>query len=187
MKYNENSEMMKSKMKTADLALCAFFAALSAILSQIIIPIGPVPVSFTHISIFAAAGLLGAKLGTVSQIVYVLLGAAGVPVFAGFTGGIGAVAGPRGGFIIGYVLCALAVGLIVDRFGKSFKILIPAMYVGWVFTYVPGVSWFMRVTGAELAAALPLCVFPFLPGDLLKTVLCAILVKRLSPALKALN
>ena len=173
-----------SRNKTTNLVLCAFFAALSAILSQIAVPIGPVPITLTHISIFMAAGLLGTKYGTVSQIVYVLLGAAGVPVFTGFKGGVGALAGPTGGFIIGYIGCALATGLLIGRFGKSMKALIPAMYAGWVVTYVFGLLWFTFITNTGLAAALPVCVLPFLPGDVLKTVLSAVLIKRLSLTIK---
>ena len=165
-------------MKTTQLVLCAFFAALSAVLSQIQIPIGPVPIALTHISIFMSAGLLGAKYGTISQLVYVLMGAVGIPVFSGFAGGMGVAAGPTGGFIAGYIGCALVTGLIIDRFGRSLKSLIPAMYAGWVVTYALGVPWFMHVTNMPLAATL-LYMAPFLPGDLLKTVLSAVLVKRL--------
>ena len=167
------------KMKTTTLVLCAFFAALSAILSQIFIPVGLVPIGLVHISVFLAAGLLGAKYGAVSQIVYVFLGLAGAPVFTGFRGGPGVLAGPTGGFIAGYIGCAFVTGLIIDRFGYSIKALIPAMYVGWVVTYSMGLPWFMYVTNLSLIASLPVCVFPFLPGDLVKTILCAVLVNRL--------
>jgi len=171
-------------MKTKQLALCAFFAALSALLSQIIIPIGPVPIAMTHVSIFIAAGLLGAKYGAVSQIVFVLMGAAGMPVFTGLSGGLGIIMGPRGGFILGYIGCAFLTGAIIDRFGHSVKVLIPAMYVGWAVTYAAGIPWFMYVTGISLSAALPVCLFPFLPGDLLKTILSAALIRRLRPVLR---
>lgn len=172
------------KMRTAELTLCAFFAALSAILSQISIPIGPVPIGLAHISVFLAAGLLGAKYGALSQIVYALLGIAGAPVFAGFRGGVGVLAGPTGGFIAGYIGCVFVTGSLIERFGSSVKALIPAMYAGWIVTYAMGLSWFMYVTNLSLPAALPVCVFPFLPGDLLKTILCAVLVNRLRTAVK---
>ena len=167
------------KTKTVEMVLCALFAALSAVLSQISVPIGIVPVNLTHVSVFTAAGLLGAKYGAFSQIAFVLMGCAGIPVFSGFMGGAGVIAGPTGGFIIGYVICAFVSGLLIGRFGKSMKALFLAMYAGWACSYVPGVFWFMHITGVELAAALPICVFPFLPGDAAKTALCAILVNRL--------
>ena len=169
--------------KTTQLVICAFFAALSAVLSQIQIPLAPVPITLTHVSIFAAAGLLGAKYGTLSQLVFVLTGAAGIPVFAGFQGGMAVVAGPTGGFIIGYLACAFVTGFIIDRFGYSVKILIPAMCAGWIVTYAFGIPWFMHVTNMTLTASL-IFMAGFLPGDLFKTILSAALIKRLRPVLR---
>ena len=171
------------KTKTFELMLCALFAALSAITSQIVVPIGPVPIAFTHVSIFIAAGLLGAKYGTLSQVVFVLLGAMGVPVFAGFVGGMGVVLGPTGGFLAGYIGCALVTGLLISRFGTSIKALIPSMYAGWIVTYSLGIPWLMHYTGMNFTAAAIFCA-PFLPGDLVKTILSAIIVNRLHPVVK---
>jgi len=173
-------------MKKTDLKsfiLCALFAALSAALSQIMIPIGPVPITLTHISVFLAGGLLGAKHGAVSQSIFVLLGAVGLPVFAGFTGGIGIVTGYTGGFILGYVLCAFAVGLLCESLGRSTGVLVLAMIIGMAVTYLPGILWFMYLTNTGLAPALMTCVIPFLPGDAVKIALSAALVKRLYPIL----
>ena len=171
--------------KTKTLALCAFFAALNAILSQTLIPIGPVPINLAHISTFAAAGLLGAKYGALSQFVFVFMGAMGLPVFAGFMGGIGRVLGPTGGYIAAYIGAAFVTGLIMDRFGrKSMKVLIPAIYAGWIICYVLGTAWYAYSLQAHVAEAIMICVVPFLPGDFLKTLLCAFLIKRLHPMLK---
>ena len=171
-------------MKVKQIVLCAIFAALSAILSQVAIPIGVVPINLTHVSIFMAAGLLGAKRGALSQLVFVLLGAFGAPVFSGFTGGLERLVGPTGGFILGYILCAFAAGLIIDRFGVSVKVLVAAMLAGWVVTYVPGILWFMRQMEVGFVQSLSLCVLPYLPGDAVKTVLCVVLIRRLRPALR---
>ena len=171
------------KPKTFELMLCALFAALSAILSQIFIPIGPVPVNFTHVSIFIAAGLLGMKYGTISQVVFVLLGAFGVPVFSGFRGGMAVIAGPSGGFIIGYIACAFVVALVISRLGTSVKALIPALFAGWFVTYAFGLSWMMYVLNLNFTAAALSCV-PFIPGDLVKTVISIIIINRLHPVVK---
>ena len=171
-------------MKTKTLLQCALFAALSAVLSQTAIPIGLVPITLTHISIFLAAGLLGTAYGTLSQLVFVLLGAIGLPVFSNFSGGFGIIAGPRGGFIIGYLLCAFVTGLIIDRFGASLKVLIIALLAGWLATYIPGLLWLMAQTNTGISSALSLYCLPFLPGDIAKSVLCIFLIARLRPILR---
>ena len=153
-------------------------------LSQISIPIGLVPINLTHVSIFLAAGLLGANLGMSSQIIFVLIGAIGIPVFSGFSGGLGIIFGPAGGFIFGYIWCAYVTGFFIDRFGKSIAKQILAMYAGWLVTYLLGIAWFIYYTKTSFFAALPVCLFPFIPGDFLKTVLSAALLNRLRHVLK---
>jgi len=167
-------------MKTKELALCALFAALNAILSQISIPIGPVPMNLAHISTFIAAGLLGAKYGALSQFLFVFMGAVGLPVFSGFMGGVSRVLGPTGGYIVAYIGCAFVSGLIIDRFGKSTKILIMALYAGWIVVYTFGTLWYAYVAHTGFIASLLVCVVPFLLGDALKTLLSAFLITRLS-------
>lgn len=167
-------------LKTKEITLCALFASLTAILSQITIPIGPVPVNFTHLSTFLAAGLLGSRLGALSQLTFVLMGAAGLPVFSGFNGGLTRIAGPTGGYIIGYVVSAYVTGWVLERFGKrTVKTLALSILAGWLVTYSFGTLWFSYITHTSFTAALSLCVIPFLPGDLLKTCITIVLVRRL--------
>ncbi|MDR2513724.1 MAG: biotin transporter BioY [Christensenellaceae bacterium] len=171
------------KIRIRDLTLCALFAALSAIFSQLSLPIGPVPINLTHLSIFLAAGLLGANLGALSQLAFVLLGIVGLPVFSGFSGGLSVLLGPTGGFIAGYIACAYVAGLVIERFGHKLPSALLAMVLGLVVTYALGLAWFMYSTGSSLAASLPLCVLPFLPGDAAKILVSALLVGRLRPLL----
>jgi len=126
-----------------------------------------------------SAGILGPVYGALSQLVFVLLGIAGLPVFSGGNGGTGWILGPTGGFIIGYIFCALFAGLLIKRFGKSYKALFLAFYSGWAATYLCGILWFMYVTKSGLTASLTVCFLPFIPGDLLKTVISVFLIKRL--------
>ena len=170
------------KITTRKIALCGLFAALTAVCAQISIPIGIVPINMAHASVFMAAGILGSRYGALSQIVYLCLGAMGLPVFSGFTGGISRLVGPTGGYIVGYILTAFVVGLLFERFGrKKLWILIVSMYIGWVVEYVIGTAWFCFVTGTGVIAALSACMFPFLPGDLAKTLVCALLIQKLYP------
>ena len=108
--------------KTTMLILCGIFAAVTAICSLITIPLGftPVPINLGTLAVFLTGGVLGKKYGTLSMTVYVLLGAAGVPVFSGFRGGLGVLAGPTGGYIIGYIAAVLVIGLLADRISYRF-------------------------------------------------------------------
>ena len=169
---------MKTKTTTSQLTTCAMFTALTAVLAQISLPIGPVPINLAHVAIFLAAGLLGAKYGALSQIVYLLLGA---PVFSGFSGGIGALAGPTGGFLIGYIACAFVTGWLIQHSGSSMKHSIPAMSAGMLLTYTFGLVWYRLITGASFRTALSVCVLPFLLGDSLKILLASVLVRSIQP------
>lgn len=174
--------------KTYSIIITAFFAALTAVCSQIAIPIGPVPINLALFSVFTAAGLLGLAKGTISQVVYVLLGAVGVPVFAGFKGGIGALVGPTGGYIIGYIFAALVTSLIFWLFRNKFSsakvvvrvlISVLAMVAGLFICYAFGTAWFLISSGVPFAKAMMACVIPFLPGDAVKIAVATLLTIRL--------
>lgn len=107
---------IRTYSKTTYMALCGLFAALTAVCSYISIPLGftPVPVNLATLAVFLAGGLLGKKYGTVALAVYALIGAVGVPVFSEFRGGLSVLAGPTGGYIIGYIAAAFIVGLLIE-------------------------------------------------------------------------
>lgn len=169
------------KITTKKIILCALFAALTSVLSQISIPLPftPVPINLATVSVFMAGGLLGAKEGAISQAIYVIIGAIGVPVFANFTAGFSIVVGPTGGYIAGYIISAIIVGIIVRKLGDNIYSYIVAMSVGILGCYLVGTAWFMYLTKSELIEALFMCVVPFLFGDILKIILSAFLVKKL--------
>ena len=177
--------------KTSNMLMCGLFAALTGVAAGIVIPIPftPVPVSLATLAVMIAGGVLGSRLGTVSMAVYLLIGAFGVPVFSGFTGGIGRLAGPTGGFLIGYIAMAFVVGFMIERFGrcggrKEFFINCAAMALGTGICYGIGTGGFMVVTGSVLWTALVSCVFPFLIGDVIKILAAAWLVQRLKKHVK---
>ena len=160
---------MKNKT-TLNLVFCALFASLTAVMSQISIPIQPVPINLATLSVFIAGAVLGAKLGALSQAVYVLLGLVGLPVFAGFNGGAHVIVGPTGGYLVGYIAAAWMIGILSKQFGRSVLSLALSMAAGLVFCYLLGTVWFILITKTTLWASLTLCVFPFLIGDAAKMV-----------------
>ena len=174
-------------MKVKDLTFIAMFAALMAICSWISIPT-TIPFTLQTLGVFLAVGLLGRGRGTLSVITFLLLGLIGLPVFSGFTGGIGILMGPTGGYLIGFIFTALVMGTITTRFGESTVVLILAMIAGLLVCYLFGTAWFMLVynhtnEAISLYATLSACVFPFIVPDLLKICLSVLLVRRLKPVI----
>ena len=163
----------------ADIVCIGLSAAIIAVCSQISIP-ATVPFTLQTFAIFTIAGLFGAKRGTLSVLVYILLGAVGAPVFAGFTGGISTLLGNTGGYIIGFVFTALIVGIASDKFNRKAVPMIISMLIGLIVCYAFGTAWFMfvyaRNTGAVgLGTVLGWCVIPFIIPDLVK-IACAFII-----------
>ena len=172
---------------TRQLVLAALFAALTAVCSQIQIPLPMIPINLALFAVHLCGALLGAKWGALSMAVYALLGAVGVPVFAGFGSGPAVLFGKTGGYIIGYILCAAIVGLLSRRLGFTFPKLCLSLVIGVAVCDVFGTAWFMVISGLNLATSLSYCVLPFLPGDAVKILLAAFLALRLRKPLQALS
>ncbi|HJC11530.1 MAG TPA: biotin transporter BioY [Candidatus Blautia merdigallinarum] len=178
------AEMARQKTKTYDLVYISIFVVLIAICSWISIPL-TVPVTLQTFGVFMAVGLLGGKRGTLAVLVYILMGTLGIPVFSGFTGGIGIIAGTTGGYIVGFLFSALLMWGMEKIFGRSTAVLALSMVLGLVLCYAVGTLWFMAVYGASSGAigiltVLGWCVFPFIIPDVAKIVLALILTRRLS-------
>ncbi len=170
-----------------DLAYVAVCAALMAVCSWISIP-ATVPFTLQTFAVFCSLGLLGGRRGTAAILVYLLLGALGVPVFAGFSGGIGILFGTTGGYLLGFILMGLVYWLGERLSMDSRNIRVISMILGLLLCYAFGTAWFMfvyaRQTGAiALGTALAWCVVPFLLPDLVKMVLALLLSERLRKAL----
>ena len=161
---------VQKKSKIYGLAMTAVMAAVTCVLAPMSIPIGPVPISFTNLAIYLSLYLLGWKRGTVSYLVYVLIGMVGVPVFSGFAGGMGRLLGPTGGYIVGFIPMALIAGAVIDRF-RNRGIQLAGMIAGTAVCYAFGTAWYCFQAGSSVGAALGLCVFPFIPGDLVKMLI----------------
>ena len=160
----------KTKSKVYPLAMTAVMAAVTCVLGPMSIPIGPVPISFTNLVIYFTLYLLGWKRASVSYIVYMLIGMVGVPVFSGFAGGLGKLAGPTGGYIIGFLPMAVIAGLVIDH-TRSRLLQLLGMILGTAVCYAMGTAWFCFSTNTGLMAALWMCVIPFIAGDLVKMAL----------------
>ncbi len=172
------------KDATRKLVFCALFAALLAVLAQVQLPIGPVPISLATFGVMLCGLLLGWRYGALAVAVYILLGAIGAPVFAGLQGGAGRLAGPTGGYIIGYLPYAVLTGLNAPRLQERFEGRCVLLLLGTAVCYLLGTAWFMHATGRSLGESLTLCVLPFLPGDAAKIALAAFLAPRLRKAMK---
>ena len=164
-------------MKTKKLVYCGLFSAIIGIMALISIPFQPVPLNMALVAVIFAGGMLGKKYGTLSVIVYILLGAVGVPVFAGFRGGFGVIAGPTGGYIAGYIIVAFLTGLIYEK-TRKIKYTVPLMLVAVLICYALGTTWYCYVMKSDVWSALALCVFPFVFVDMIKIVLSALFLKR---------
>lgn len=174
-------------MRAQKLTLTALTAALCCVIAPISIPIGPVPVSLSLLAVLLTAALSGAGRGVAAVGIYIVLGALGLPVFAGFTGGIERIAGVTGGFIVGYLPCALIVGLLtrgVDVPRWRYPV---GMALGTLACYLCGCVWFAVVSRTDILTALTVSVLPFILPDALKIAAASLLAVRLRKALAKIN
>lgn len=158
-----------SRTKIHELAIVSVMTAMLCALGPMSVPIGPVPISLATFVIYLSLFVVGTKRTLCAVFLYIILGAAGLPVLAGYSGGIAKIVGPTGGYIAGYFVMAASSGPIVDS-RRPRVVKIAALILGTAILYAIGTAYFMLVTEMGLAASLALCVWPFIPGDLLKIV-----------------
>lgn len=163
----------ESKWSALQLAVVGLMTAVTCILGPLTLPLpfSPVPISFVNLAIYFAVYILGAKKGTVSYIIYLLIGLAGVPVFSAFTSGPGKLLGPTGGYLIGFIFMAVICGLFIDRFPSRLLIHFAGMVLGTAVCYLFGTFWLSFQASTSFSAALAAGVLPFIPGDLVKIVI----------------
>ena len=169
MMSNQTTRVSRSS-HTYAMVSTALMTAVTCILAPLSVPIGPVPISFTNLAIYISHYLLDWKRGTVSYFLYLLIGFAGLPVFSGFTGGVAKLAGPTGGYIVGFIPMAIIAGIVIDHFNQRWLQLL-GMIVGTAICYALGTAWFCMQAGYTVSAALAVCVFPFIPADLVKMLI----------------
>nr|WP_026883557.1 biotin transporter BioY [Clostridium akagii] len=179
------------KISTRKIIMIALFAALTAIGSIITIPIGPVPITLQNMFPMLAGLILGSEAGAMSQLIYVLLGIIGLPVFAGGTGGINSVFSPSFGYLLGFILAAFIIGKISEKAGKltlikSFIICI----IGTITIYLIGIPYLYiilhNVLGEKItiAYAIKIGFVLFIPGDIFKIIVVAFITNKVVPLLR---
>lgn len=175
----QNTTTEKRKITTQQMALVAIMTALTCILAPFSLPIGPVPISLTNLVIYFSLYLLGWKLGTLSYVIYLLIGLVGVPVFSGFTAGPAKLFGPTGGYLIGFIPMAIIAGIIIDKYTEKWLLCLLAMIVGTIVCYALGTSWLAYEAKMDMMAALWAGVIPFIPGDLVKMALAILIAPKI--------
>ena len=177
---------MEKKLTTYQMAVTALMAAVMCVLGPLTVPIGAVPISLANFVICLTAWLLGPKFGTLSVAVYLCIGLIGVPVFSGYGAGLAKLAGPTGGYLVGYLLLALIGGLFIEKSNGNPAVSGIGLVLGDAACYVLGTAWFVFQMQCELGYALSVCVYPFIALDLAKIVVScivgALLRKRLVQA-----
>ena len=185
------SSAAPSRLRTLDMAYIALFAVLMAVCAWITVPLPKPLVQFTlqTFAMFMALTTLGGRRGLYAMVVYLLLGAVGVPVFSGFRGGLGVLLDTTGGYIIGFAAAALIYWLLTAKLGDSLPVKIAACVLGLAVCYAFGTAWFLvlyaRTTGPiGVTTALSWCVLPYIVPDLLKLALAVVLSGRIKKFLK---
>lgn len=155
----------------------AIITALICIFAPMSIPIGIIPISLTNLILYFAIYILGTKGTLISYVVYLLLGLVGLPVFSGYQGGIAKLAGPTGGYLFGFIFMIIISGLSFEKSKGKFRIpfTLLGMVIGTAVAYLFGTIWFIVQMDCTFAYACSVCVFPFIPFDLIKIVVAAIL------------
>lgn len=168
--------MTTSKISIQDICMIALCTAVIAIMAQISIPMPlGVPMTMQTFAITLAAVVLGSKKGFISSLIYVLLGMIGIPVLAGFSGGIQHIVGPTGGFLISFPIMAYIIGLGVDKFKDVKGGFILCIILGTIVNYIIGVLMFCILTDSSVTIGFTACVLPFIPTAIIKAVLAAVI------------
>ena len=177
--------MTENQTSIRGLVYAAIFGALTAAGAFIVIPLPPVPITAQTFFMNVAALLLGGTLGALSQLIYIMLGVVGIPVFAGGKAGLGVLFGPTGGYLAGFVLAAFVIGTM-NRLKNNPGILwdIFSMLIGMLLIYVLGCSWLSLTAHMSFQKALTVGTLPFIPGDVLKIALAALVAFRLRNRIK---
>lgn len=183
------NEAKTNNLSITNMALMAIMTAITCILAPLAlpIPISPVPISLTNLVIYFSIYLLGTSRATISYIIYLLLGMVGLPVFSNYTGGLQKLAGPTGGYIIGFIFMTIIAGIIIDKFPKNVILQFLGMILGTIVCYAFGTIWLAYLAKLSFKSALFAGVIPYIPGDIIKMLLALTIGATLKKQLKKAN
>lgn len=170
---------------TRQMTLSAIMAAVICILGplSIPIPVSPVPITLTNLAIYFTVCILGWKLGTVSYLIYLVIGLAGLPVFSSFGAGFGKLLGPTGGYLIGFIFMAIICGLFFEQTDNRI-VLFLGLILGSLVNYLFGTAWLAVQASLTFSQALWAGVIPYIPADLIKILLAVMLAPPLRKRLQ---
>ena len=184
-------EAVLKKEVILDKTLCRVMGVLTFVILtslgafvRIPLPFSPVPITLQTFFVLLSGALLGSNLGTISQLSYLLLGASGLPVFTGAGSGLFYLLGPTGGYILGFVLAAFFVGKFIKYGQNNLFFIFALLCLGDLILLSCGVIWLKLILGHNLTKLLFIGFIPFLPGDLVKALVAAIIYLKLKPRLK---
>ena len=166
------------------MVLASLMAALTAVGAYIHVPIGPVPIVLSTLFVLLSGLLLGSRWGVASMCLYLLVGAIGMPVFAGGKGGLAHFLGPTGGYLLGYVLASWLTGFIAERSQGILILEVLSVVIGSLAIYGLGVPWLKMVTQMSWPKTFMVGIAPFLIGDAVKACVALILARAVRPILK---
>lgn len=172
------------KLTIYQIAACAVMTAVLCVLGPMSIPIGAVPISLATFVLYLMVYILGTTGASISTLVYLLLGLTGLPVFSGYSGGFAKLAGPTGGYLVGYIFIALIGGIILKRSRANTVISALGLVLGTAVLYVFGTAWFVILMDVTVGYALTVCVLPFILIDLGKIVVATLIGKPVRSALE---
>ena len=161
--------------------LCAALGAVLCVVCPFVVPIGIVPISLASFVVCCIGGAVGCKRGVIATALYLVIGGLGVPVFAGFRGGVYVLLGPTGGFLFGYLLLAGMAGWVSDK-TDSAVVRGLSFFCGMTLLYLCGGAWYTVSAHVSFWTALSVCVLPFLPFDVVKIVVATVLSPKLKKA-----
>lgn len=164
-------------LKAKELSLVALFAALTAVGGFVSIPFYPVPLTLQVFFVLLSGAILGKKLGALSQLIYLGIGAIGAPVFHNFTGGIGILLGPTGGFLFGFIGGAYVSGIFYEKFNND-KIRFFGLLLSLIPIYLIGILWLSFITGMPIQKTVLVGGIPFIPGDIVKSIVALFVEKK---------